>query len=160
MLERLHAMLRKEFRQLRRDRWLLLRLVLPMVIQLFVFGYAASFTVHDVATAVLDLDHSAASRDLVSRFVASGRFRLVDAPADDAALKHDVEDGTAVVGVVVNAGFQRALQGSGAAPLQVVVDGTNSNTALIAAGYVGQIVTAFALVVGWLAARAFRKRLD
>ncbi len=143
MLERLDSMLFKEFRQLRRDRWLLMRLVLPLVVQLFLFGYAATFTVHDVATAVLDQDASQASRALVSRFVASGRFRLVAAPADQAQLKRDIDDGSAVVGIVVPVGFQRALQGQGPAPLQVVVDGTNSNTALIAAGYVWQIVSAY-----------------
>ncbi len=144
MFERLDSMLFKEFRQLRRDRWLLMRLVLPLVVQLFLFGYAASFSVHDVATAVLDQDASQASRALVSRFVASGRFRVVAAPADQAQLKRDIDDGDAVVGIVVPVGFQRALQGQGPAPLQVVVDGTNSNTALIAAGYVGQIVGAYA----------------
>ncbi len=144
MLERVDAMLFKEFRQFRRDRWLLMRLVLPLVVQLLLFGYAASFTVHDVATAVLDLDGSQASRALVSRFVASGRFRLVAAPADQRQLERDIDRGDAVVGIVVPVGFQRALQGQGPAPLQVVVDGTNSNTALIAAGYVGQIVGAYA----------------
>lgn len=144
MFDRLASMLVKEFLQLRRDRWLLMRLVLPLVIQLFIFGYAATFTVHDVATVVLDLDGSQASRDLVSRFVASGRFDVVDVAASQAEVTRDIDRGSAVVAVVIRSGFQRALQGGGQAPLQVLVDGTNSNTALIAVGYVGQIASAFA----------------
>ncbi|EQD60122.1 ABC transporter permease protein, partial [mine drainage metagenome] len=69
MLERLSAMLMKEFLQLRRDRWAMFRLIVPMIIQMLVFGYAATFTVHNVSTVVLDLDQSQASRSLISHFV-------------------------------------------------------------------------------------------
>ena len=136
-------MLVKEFLQLRRDRWLVMRLVLPLVIQLFIFGYAATFSVHNVATAVLDLDGTQASRGLISRFVASGRFTIVDTASTQAGITHDIDTGRAVVAVIIHAGFERALQGHGSAPLQVLVDGTNSNTALIAVAYIGQIVTNF-----------------
>ncbi len=143
MFDRLGAMLAKEFLQLRRDRWLVMRLVLPLVTQLLIFGYAATFTVHDVALDVLDFDHSQASRDLVSRFTASGRFRVVADRSDRAQVTRDLDRGDAVVAVVIHAGFQRRLQAAASAPLQVLVDGTNSNTALIAVGYIGQIVAAF-----------------
>ena len=143
MFDRLGSMLVKEFLQMRRDRWLVMRLVLPLVIQLLIFGYAATFTVHDVATDVLDLDHSQASRDLISRFTASRRFRVVAEASSQAQVTRDIDRGDAVVAVIIHAGFQRRLQGSPPAPLQVLVDGTNSNTALIAVGYIGQIVAAF-----------------
>ena len=79
MFERVHAMLVKEFLELRRDRWAMFRLVVPLAIQVLVYGYAATFTVNHVPTAVLDLDHSAASRELVSHLVATGRFDVIDA---------------------------------------------------------------------------------
>ena len=75
MLDRLRVMLVKEFLELRRDPWALFRLFVPLLIQVFVFGYAATFTVNHVATAVLDLDQSQASRSLISHFLATGRFR-------------------------------------------------------------------------------------
>ncbi len=78
MFERLQVMLMKEFLELRRDRWAMFRLVVPLLIQMMVFGYAATFTVNHVATAVLDLDQSQASRGLISHFVATGRFDIVD----------------------------------------------------------------------------------
>lgn len=143
MFERLSAMLTKEFLQIRRDRWAMFRLIVPMIIQMLVFGYAATFTVHHVATVVLDLDQSQASRSLLSHFVASGRFDVVEEARTDAQVKSAIDHNVALMAVVIHAGFQRDLQNGKGAPLQVIVDGTNSNTALIALGYIGQIVMQF-----------------
>ena len=62
--------------------WAMFRLVVPLLIQVIVFGYAATFTVNHVATVVLDLDRSQASRSLISHFVATGRFDIVDVAAN------------------------------------------------------------------------------
>jgi ABC-2 type transport system permease protein len=143
MFERLYVMLMKEFLELRRDRWAMFRLVVPLLIQVVVFGYAATFTVNHVATAVLDLDHSQASRGLISHFVATGRFDIVDIAQTQRQVTHDIDTGRAVVAIVIHAGFAQNLSNGQTAPLQVAVDGTNSNTALIALGYVSQIVAQF-----------------
>ena len=143
MLERLSAMLMKEFLQLRRDRLAMFRLIVPMIIQMLVFGYAATFTVHNVGTVVLDLDQSQASRSLISHFVASGRFDVVEEARSDAQVKSAIDHNVALMAIVIHAGFQRDLQNGEGAPLQVILDGTNSNTALIALGYISQIVTQF-----------------
>jgi ABC-2 type transport system permease protein len=143
MFERLSAMLTKEFLQIRRDRGAMLRLIVPLVVQMMVFGYAATFTVHNVNTVVLDLDQSQASRSLISHFVASGRFDVVEEATSDAQVKSAIDDNTALMAIVIHAGFQRDLQNGKGAPLQVILDGTNSNTALIALGYISQIVTQF-----------------
>src|SRR5487761_1442479 len=143
MLERLHVMLVKEFLELRRDRWALFRLVVPLLLQMIVYGYAATFTVNHVSTAVLDLDRSEASRSLLSHFVATGRFDIVDYAVDQHRITRDLDTGKATLAIVIHAGFARYLNNGQAAPLQVLVDGTNSNTALIALGYVSQIVARF-----------------
>ena len=143
MFERLRVMLIKEFLQLRRDRWAIFRLVVPMVAQVLVFGYAATFTVNHVSTAVLDLDHSQASRTLISHFVATGRFELVHQATTQGQITQDLGSGRATVAIVIHAGFGQFLNNGRTAPLQVSVDGTNSNTALIALGYVTQIVAQF-----------------
>lgn len=143
MFERLSVMLMKEFLQLRRDRWMMFRLIVPLVIQMVVFGYAATFTVHHVATAVLDLDQSQASRSLISHFVATSRFDIVDMAENRKQITSDIVDDRAVVALVINAGFSRNLENGRSAPLQVIIDGTNSNTALIALGYIGQITAQF-----------------
>jgi ABC-2 type transport system permease protein len=143
MFDRLRVMLVKEFLEIRRDPWALFRLFVPLVLQVFIFGYAATFTVSHVATAVLDLDRSQASRALISHFLASGRFEPVDVAATQAQLTRDLESGRAIVAIAIHAGFAQDLHNGSGAPLQVNVDGTNSNTALIALGYIAQIVAQF-----------------
>lgn len=143
MFERLNAMLMKEFLELRRDRWAMFRLVVPLLVQVLVFGYAATFTVNRVATAVLDFDHSQASRAIVSHFAATGRFEIVDIAGAQDQITRDLDSGRATVAIVIHAGFARYLYSGRTGPLQVSVDGTNSNTALISLGYVNQIVAQF-----------------
>lgn len=145
MFERLYVMLMKEFLELKRDRWAMFRLIVPMIIQMLVFGYAATFTVYHVRTAILDLDQSQASRDLISHFVATSRFDIVDVAKTQSAITRDIDHDQAVIAIVIHAGFNRDLQNGRSAPLQVIVDGTNSNTALIALGYISQIVAQFSV---------------
>jgi ABC-2 type transport system permease protein len=143
MLARLRVMLMKEFLELGRDRWALFRLVVPLLVQLFAFGYAATFTVNHVSTVILDLDQSSASRALISHITATSIFDVVDIATDQQEITRDITDGTATLAIVIHARFASDLANGREAPLQVIVDGTNSNTALIALGYVGQIVALF-----------------
>ncbi|MDD2795137.1 ABC transporter permease [Acidocella sp.] len=152
MLDRLYVMFMKEFLELKRDRWALFRLVVPLILQVVIYGYAATFTINHVATTVLDLDHSSTSRALLSRFYATGRFNIVDMATSQAQVTRDIDTGTATAAIIIHAGFARQLLNGQSAPLQVIVDGTNSNTALIALGYVSQITTRFqagAMAGGW-----------
>lgn len=109
MFDRVQSMLVKELLQLKRDRWALIRLFVPLVVQVIVYGYAATFTVNHVATALLDLDRSDASRDLVSHFVATGRFDIVDVAASDDAIRRDIDGGRAQFAIVIHAGFSQFL---------------------------------------------------
>jgi ABC-2 type transport system permease protein len=143
MFQRIHVMLTKEFLELRRDRMALLVLFVPLLVQTIVFGYAATFTVNYVSTAVLDLDRSQASRSLISHFAATGRFDIVDVALRQSEITRDLDSGNATVAIVIHSGFAQGLYNGQTAPLQVLVDGTNSNTALIALGYVEQIVAQF-----------------
>ena len=143
MFGRIHVMLVKEFLQLRRDPWSLFLLVVPLLVQVVIFGYAATFTVNHVATVILDLDRGQASRGLISHFAANGRFDIVDIAETDRDVTRDLDSGRAVVAIVIHAGFARHLGNGTTGPVEVAVDGTNSNTALIALGYVSQIVAAF-----------------
>jgi ABC-2 type transport system permease protein len=136
-------MLMKEFLELRRDRWAMFRLVAPLIIQVVIYGYAATFTVNHVSTAVLDLDGSQASRALVSHFVATGRFNIVDEATTQLQINHDIDSGTAVAAVIIHSGFAQDLDNGKTAPVEVAVDGTNSNTALISLGYIAQITAQF-----------------
>ncbi len=144
MWRRIFNIVVKEFQQLRRDRQAKFRLIVPSLIQLFIFGYAATFEVYHVATAVLDLDHSQESRELVSRFAASGRFQIVENARTTGEIHKAIDHGDAAVAIVIDAGFAEQLRKGASAPAQVIVDGANSNTALIALSYVNQIVSGYA----------------
>ena len=144
MWGRVFNLVLKELRQLRRDRAAKFRPLIPTLVQLFIFGYAATFEVYNVSTAVLDLDHSQESRDLIARFAASGRFEIVLTAKNDAEIARAIDRADAVVAIVIQAGFAEDLRKGLSAPAQVIVDGTNSNTALIALSYVGQIVADYA----------------
>jgi ABC-2 type transport system permease protein len=143
MWERIIRMLIKEFLELKRDRWARMRLIIPPLIQMTIFGYAATFEVYHVPTIVLDQEHSMESRDLISRFQASGRFDLIRAAGTDRDVARAIDRGDATLAIIVHAGFTRLLRTGRGAPIQVILDGTNSNTALISLGYLNQIVTRY-----------------
>jgi ABC-2 type transport system permease protein len=111
---------------------------------MLVFGYAASFEIHHVPTVVLDLDHTQESRELVSRFTSSPYFDVQRQLTDARQIRALIDRGTATVGLEIDAGFAQKLRKGQTAPLQVIVDATNSNTALIASSYIGQIALGFA----------------
>jgi ABC-2 type transport system permease protein len=144
MLGRVSNILVKEFIQLWRDKWGRVRLIAPPLIQLLLFGYAATFEVYHVSTAVLDLDHSQESRELVARFTSSDRLRVVRIAQTQDEIGRMIDRSDAAVAIVIHAGFASSLRKGREAPLQVLVDGTNSNSALIALGYVNTIASGFA----------------
>ena len=144
MLARLKQMLIKEFIQVFRDKRTRFVLFAPPIIQMLVFGYAATFEIYHVPTAVLDLDHSQESRELISRFSSSRYFDVQRQLMDYRQIGDLIDQGKATVGLEINAGFAQNLRKGQTAPLQVIVDATNSNTALIASGYVTQIALSFA----------------
>jgi ABC-2 type transport system permease protein len=139
MWRRIAELLVKEFLQLKRDRSARFRLLVPPLIQMVLFGYAATFEVFNVSTAVLDQDHTQESRALLDRFVKSSRFSVTKVASDRRELGDAVERSDAQVGIVVPPGFAALLRKGQTSPGQILVDGTNSNTALIALGYVGEI---------------------
>jgi ABC-2 type transport system permease protein len=143
MLSRISHILVKEFIQLWRDKWGRFRLIVPPVLQLLLFGYAATFEVYHVSTAVLDLDHTQESRELIARFTSSNRLNIVQSATTQDEINATIDRSDAAVALVIHAGFANLLRKGQAAPLQVIVDGTNSNTALIALGYVNTIAAGF-----------------
>jgi ABC-2 type transport system permease protein len=144
MLARLKQMLIKEFIQVFRDKRTRFVLFVPPVIQMLIFGYAATFEIHHVATVVLDLDHSQESRDVISRFTSSPYFDVQHQLTDSRQIEDLIDRGKATVALQINPGFAENLRKGQTAPLQVIVDATNSNTALIASGYIKQIAIGFA----------------
>lgn len=138
-LTRVFEMVRKELIQLFRDPALLRVIFVAPVLQLVVFGYAVSTDVENTRTAIVDQDGSAASRDLVDAFTASGHFRIATSSLDPADAVRALEHGDALVALVIPPGYAADLA-AGDARVQVLLDGTNSNTATVARGYAARIV--------------------
>jgi len=144
-VERTVELIRKEFRQIFRDPRLRMIIFVAPVIQLVVFGYAVSTDIRNTTTFVVDHDQTATSRALVEALTSSGYFQVVgrsDRPTD---LSRALDRGDAVVGLQIPAGFSSDLAAGRGARVQVLLDGTNSNIATVARGYVERIVQAFAL---------------
>ena len=144
MLARLIQMLIKEFIQVFRDKRTRYILFGPPLIQMLIFGYAATFEIRHVPLAVLDLDHTQESRELVARFSSTEYFDLQRQLTDQAQIADLIDRGEVTVALQIHPGFSENLRKGQTAALQVVVDATNSNTALIAAGYANQIAQNFA----------------
>lgn len=144
MLARIRQMVIKEFIQVFRDRGSLFLLLATPLIQLLILGYAITFEVRHLSTAVLDLDNSIESRDLVARFAASRYFDVRARLSDREQINDLVSRGEIAVALHIRPGFGSDLRKGQTAPLQVILDGTNSNIALVALGYVNQITSVFA----------------
>lgn len=139
---RIRRMIVKEFRQMLRDPRMKPVLFVSPILQLLLFGYAVNTDVRHTATFVVDHDRTATSRALVAALTASGHFAVVGSEARPAALEVALQRGRAVVGLEIPPGFAAALA-RGEARVQLVVDGSDSNTGLVAQGHAARIVAAF-----------------
>jgi len=140
---RIGNMVRKEFIQTLRAphmRWLLFG---PPLIQMLVFGYAATLDVKNVTLSVLDQDNTQESRELVAHFTASPYFHLAQYAAQPADLREGLDRGDILAAMEIDSGFARRLRSGQGATVQVLVDCSNSNTALVALGYLNQIGAEF-----------------
>jgi hypothetical protein len=145
-LARIRYMLAKEFIQTLRNphtRWLLFG---PALIQMVVFGYAATMEIKHVSLAILDLDNTQESRELVSHFSASRYFRVAKYAAHGDQLRYGIDRGDFLMAVQINSGFAQRLRNGQGASVQVIIDSSNSNTALVAMGKsegsLGRIISA------------------
>ncbi len=133
-LVRISRLVRKELRQIFRDPRTKRIIFASPIIQLLAFGYAVNTDVRNTATFVQDHDRTTESRELIGSLTAAGYFRVVGTSTRDHDLTDALDHGRAVIGVVVPAGFARDVRAGRAATVQVLVDGTNSNTGTVAQG--------------------------
>jgi len=142
-MNRIGHIVRKEFHQLKRDRRLLTIVFVAPILQLVLLGYAANLDVKNIPTAVLDQDRSRESRELLSRFSASGYF----VSALQATGWHDIDEaldrGEASMAIVIPRGFGKDILSGRGAELQIMVDGADSNSAAIGLGYVNMILRSY-----------------
>lgn len=138
--ERIGGMVDKEFRQIFRDPRMARVIFIAPVFQLVVFGYAVSTDIDETPTFVIDHDDTRASRELVEAFTASGYFQVIGRSDRPAELRLALDRGDAVVGLEISRGFATDLRNGSGAKLQILLDGTHSNTASVAQSYAERIV--------------------
>lgn len=142
-LGRTLAIARKETLQLRRDpRSLALGFLIPPFLIVF-FGYAITFDVDDIRLAVWDADGTQASVRLADAFVASGYFRVVDRLERYPDVTEVLQSGDALAVLAIPRGFARDLAAGGPSPVQLLVDGSDANTATIAIEYAQGVASAY-----------------
>jgi len=142
-LRRLWAVARKEALHVRRDpRSLGLAVGIPMLM-LLMFGYALTLDVDRVPFVVWDQSATPESRDLIARFAATRYFDFRGTVADYSELEREIDRRDASLGLVIPPEFSARLAAGRAAPVQAIVDGSDSNTAAIVLGYTQGIAAAF-----------------
>jgi ABC-2 type transport system permease protein len=140
---RLLAMARKEWLQLRRDaRSMILAFALPPALLLF-FGYAITWDVRDIGLAVLDEDGTAQSRAFVAAFEASGYFSVREHLDASREAEQRLLSGAVTGVIVIPPGFARRLDTAEGAPVQLLLDGSDANTAIIALNYADAIALTY-----------------
>jgi ABC-2 type transport system permease protein len=141
MMRTIGFIIRKELQQLRRDRRLLPLIFLSPVLQITLLGYAANMDVKDIPLAVSDQDKTVESRQLVSSFLESGNFVARAYFPDSAGAEKDIEEGKSSLALVIPPGYGRSLTGEKTAPLQLLADGSDSQSAAIGLTYATLIVS-------------------
>ena len=140
---RFWAVARKEALHIRRDpRSLGLALGIPLLM-ILLFGYALTLDVERVPLVVWDQGNTPASRDFVAQFTGSRYFELRGAAEDHRAIEEAIDTGDAMLGLVVPATFAGDLGAGRPAPVQAIIDASDSNTAAIVLGYAEAVTQAY-----------------
>jgi ABC-2 type transport system permease protein len=141
MKSRIPAIAKKEFIHIIRDwRTLVMAFGLPLVM-LILFGYAITFDIREIRLAVFDADRSSQSAKLLERFTSSGYFKIKAYTDSDRALGNFLDIGLAQIAMSVPKDYSKNISRNENVKIAVLVDGAESNSANIAAGYVTKILS-------------------
>ncbi|HEV3223211.1 MAG TPA: ABC transporter permease [Puia sp.] len=142
-MKRISFILQKEFRQIFRDKTILVMMFAVPTIQLIIIPQAINFDVKNINISVVDLDHSSFSQKLISKIGSSGYFRIVSADLSyRQALKH-IEKEEADLVMEIPVGFERNLVREGAQKIGISVDAINGTKATIGYAYLNSIIAEF-----------------
>ena len=141
--QRLRRLVWKEFLELRQNPRLFGIVIVAPILQLTMLGYAASTDVKDVPVVVADGDRSPASRNLIARFDASPNFTIVDTVTTVGEIDRYLQRGDAWIALAIPTGYGTALHSGRPVALQVIADGSDSNSTTVALGYATALVGEF-----------------
>ena len=140
MLAHILALAWKELLALVRDKRSRFVLVGPPIIQLLVFGFAASFDLNQAPMAIYDEDGGGPARELIARFAGSRNFKIVRHIGRDAQVAPLIDNREVLLVLHIGQGFSADVLSGRGGDIQLILDGRNSNTAMTAANYVRSIL--------------------
>lgn len=140
---RFRALVQKEFNQIKRDRRIMMSLILPPIMQLMLFGSVMNPEVANVNLGIVDHSQSPESRDLIAALTQSGSFTLYNSYPSAETLGEDLRRSVIDAGIVIPGEFARDLTRGRSTTIQVLLNAMNSNTAAISQGYVAGVVAGF-----------------
>jgi ABC-2 type transport system permease protein len=146
-VHRIIALLKKEFRQLFKDKKLLPLVFLAPVVQLIFLGFAASLDVKNIAIVLCDLDKTPESRAFIEKFSNTGYFSIEYSTEDYNAVQHYLDNSKAAMALVIPRKFGDNILRKESATVQVLLDGAEGNSSAIAMGYVNQIIIGYSTKV-------------
>jgi ABC-2 type transport system permease protein len=154
--------IKKEFLQFKRDPKMFGIILIAPVIQLIFLGYAANLDVEQVKTVIYDQNRTSASRELIERFTSSGYFSIADYVSSYKELEKDLNNGEAVLALVISQNFEEKIMRREPAPLQAIFEGSDGNQASIAAGYVQSIIREYSkdVIINYLNKRGIKISLS
>lgn len=143
ILQRVFALTIKELLALLRDAASRAVLIGPPIIQLLVFGYAATFDLKHVPFVVYNQDQGRLSRDFIASFDGAPTFSLLRVVHNQNELRQAIDDKSALMALDIGQNFTSDLERGRTAHVQLILDGRDSNTAALAIGYAQSVVAAF-----------------
>jgi ABC-2 type transport system permease protein len=143
-VQRLRFLIWKEFLELRKDPKLFGVVVIAPILQLTMLGYAATTDVRDVPVVVADGDRSPASLELIARFEGSRNFSVIDVVSVVNEVEPYLERGRAWLALSIPTGYGTQVASGDPAVLQVIADGTDSNSTTVALGYATSLIGGYA----------------
>jgi ABC-2 type transport system permease protein len=139
-MRRVLHLMRKELLELKRDPRLFLIVIIAPIVQLNVLGYAATTDVKDIPIAIVDADRSTASRELVHRFETSANFKIVAMPGSTNEIDAYLDRGEAWMAISIPPDYGRRVAAGRETTIQIVADGTDSNSTGVAMGYAQTLI--------------------
>jgi ABC-2 type transport system permease protein len=159
---RIKHIIRKEFIQAFRDRRSRMLIFLPPLIQLFVFGYAVNMDIQNIRLAVMDLSRSQESRAVVESFDASRYFHVARIVTHEDEIRELLDRGTVEAVLKIGADFAKKVKREENTTIQLIIDGTNSNTATLIGQYTSSLMLNISqeFLTAWLDHRLSLQLLD
>lgn len=143
MLQRIFTLIYKEFLAVWRDKKSRVVLIVPPIIQLFIFAFAATLDVQNVSMAILNRDNGEQAYELVQRFVGSPTFTHITFLKSVSEIAPYIDNQRGLMVVSIDQQFSRNLDSGKKADIQLILDGRKSNATQIVAGYAARIVDQF-----------------